>query len=57
MIKKNHQGQRWQNHANLDKSKMPSRRRELSPLATDWGTPAKRGRLKKNALVGNYKNI
>ena len=56
MIKQNHQGQRWQNHANSDKSKMP-RSRELSRLATDWGTPTKRGKLKKNAQVENYKSL
>ena len=51
MIKQNHQGQIWQNHANSEKSKMP-RSRELSPSATDWGTItgtiAKRRRLKKS---------
>ena len=55
MIKQNHQGQRWKNHANLDKSKMP-RSREFPPSATDWGTPAERGRLKKITQVRNYES-
>ena len=51
-----YQGQRWQNHTNSNKSKMP-RSRELSPSATDWGTPTKRGRLKKSAQFRNYKSL
>ena len=46
MIKQNHQGQRWQNHANSYKTKMP-RSRESPPSVTNWGTRAKRRRLNK----------
>ena len=46
MIKQNHQGQRWQNHTNSDKSKMP-RSKELPPSAMDCRTPIERGWQKK----------